>query len=959
AGESPRLNAPAFSQVPAGYAGRRETGGEDADGLLGYDLSDFKPAGPVRYDWTDTVGPGERNDRLYKIVRMRLDNADGPIPRIFDEAEKWRARHDVCPEDPFTPKAARDTVQSAIDGALRDGRPGALYLAGKVTRKEYEAARGKAPERKLPSQADWLALFGGGDPEPAGIHRDLGRAALSTLARAGRGLSRFLEEHGEKLPAALNGMRECAGRGAARRLFVPPQAKAGLAALGFAAEALSAPGAIGNAAKSFAAMAEGAEAGAADPDYCSRTGARISFGMALADYAGTGITPDDYAAEGFRIPEGREDKSLVPLAGGATPIGEMLRENAAERARLLIMRARDRLSVCPQDREQARLTCSGAGKIPSRNRFWLDPPRGDEVPAEALGRALTRMLDAGATRYDLSAFAAVFAFRQGYALTPDEIRQIEDEAYGYQARAWPLPAIERGRPGIGVDGRSARSGDMERSYHHITADEADSEYTYGHDLVNPPGKTEWLFGYRDTGQMFLPRGIHAEFSGEGGVGKGHFLTQLLFSAAGGMPFLDFKAEEPMRVYYLSSEDRVSQIYERGTLHLRGWPPEARKRAAANFIRNVVPSSAVFYEVGPDSRARILSVDYHAFAEFVTREEPWLVVVDPLTKFLNVDANDNTAVAMGTGALDSLAKAAGAVIITLDHVRKTNGKLLDLPQGKGEERWATLWSRMSGQLKLDEILGAGQKADSPRFVAMMRGYAAGAIPCAFDLPEGAFPGDGSRAAVRVVKNSLGPIPDWTLFLKKGEGGNLSDASEEFWLKGLKEAAGNPDFPGWLLRRAEDEAARHGYSLVKGDGIAMITKGGKAVYQCTPAKAKPGRNGREMPLDSGRGEADREAAVQANARKIRELILRRFSPDGSPKPEWTDDDGNPKEEAYVTWALRAECDGKDLPFSLREAEKARAWGIKTKLFSAEKKPKGNGKVLLPVLAEGEEGDVPGDD
>jgi len=170
-------------------------------------------------------------------------------------------------------------------------------------------------------------------------------------------------------------------------------------------------------------------------------------------------------------------------------------------------------------------------------------------------------------------------------------------------------------------------------------------------LTAAPAKKAMLLEYYNNQgiqQGYMPKGIVAMLVGAGGVGKTHLLTQLALSLATGLPWLSTftpTAQGKMGNVFLglgeNRYDDIHRILYKSSKYLRDMPEnvleEASKRIAAYSFCG---QQAAFLEKGKPSR---YFREFKMRLEELAPKEGWsLIILDPISRLLGADAEDDNA-----------------------------------------------------------------------------------------------------------------------------------------------------------------------------------------------------------------------------------------------------------------------------------------------------------------------------
>ena len=189
-------------------------------------------------------------------------------------------------------------------------------------------------------------------------------------------------------------------------------------------------------------------------------------------------------------------------------------------------------------------------------------------------------------------------------------------------------------------------------------------------LTNPP-KKPMLLEYLDKNGIptgFLPKGIVAMLVGAGGIGKTHFLAQLVIAVASGTPWLDIftttshcGTEKKGNVFFGLGENQYDDIHRvlyKASKHLRNTTPDllendpledtSKRIAAFSFCGQ----QAAFIDQKKPSRY------FHEFKMRLMDATPkggWdLIILDPVSRLMGADAEtDNAAATQFIALLEEL------------------------------------------------------------------------------------------------------------------------------------------------------------------------------------------------------------------------------------------------------------------------------------------------------------------
>jgi hypothetical protein len=134
-----------------------------------------------------------------------------------------------------------------------------------------------------------------------------------------------------------------------------------------------------------------------------------------------------------------------------------------------------------------------------------------------------------------------------------------------------------------------------------------------------------------------------------------------------------------------------------------------------------------------------------------------VVLDTLSRFLNIDENDNPAMTAACGMLEEVIEELSCNIIMLHHVNKSAGEVVNND------------TEMYRALSQSAIRGASSLAGAARFAIVFAPLSKGFASSLFGEEAKDKP-SGSYLAIRAPMKNIGP-PEPPLFFVRGDGGLL--------------------------------------------------------------------------------------------------------------------------------------------------------------------------------------------
>lgn len=268
--------------------------------------------------------------------------------------------------------------------------------------------------------------------------------------------------------------------------------------------------------------------------------------------------------------------------------------------------------------------------------------------------------------------------------------------------------------------------------------------------VVPPAR-RWLL--RDC----LPCGKVAAIIAPGGTGKSIFSLQLAVSVACGLPLAGvWHVEQPGPVLGLFAEDDEEEIHRR--LHsivtqLRSegmMTPEVESRLKENlFVRSMVADNNLMTSALPNGH--VVQLPYVQRLVATVRQAPAarLVIVDPASRFRGGQENSAEDATRFVEALEFLSKTTGATVVVLHHANK--GSMQGGEQSQSASRGSSAFSDgVRWQMNLSPL--TEKEAKTLGIIEERRSH---------------------YLSATVTKNNYAP-PQATVFLKRGDGGCLSNA-----------------------------------------------------------------------------------------------------------------------------------------------------------------------------------------
>lgn len=165
---------------------------------------------------------------------------------------------------------------------------------------------------------------------------------------------------------------------------------------------------------------------------------------------------------------------------------------------------------------------------------------------------------------------------------------------------------------------------------------------------------------------------------DGGVGKTQALAQLAFSVATGAPWLNtFAVTKPGRVLWAFAEDDVDELRRRvfATLKHVARDDPRRHRSCADALEGAI---TLISTSGEEARFLSPKADaptgfFHDFEHTVQELAPALVIIDPGSRFMGHDENDNAAANRWVALVERLTRAkeghAAPVVMLAMHTHK--------------------------------------------------------------------------------------------------------------------------------------------------------------------------------------------------------------------------------------------------------------------------------------------------
>lgn len=272
---------------------------------------------------------------------------------------------------------------------------------------------------------------------------------------------------------------------------------------------------------------------------------------------------------------------------------------------------------------------------------------------------------------------------------------------------------------------------------------------------------------------FLKRELGV-IAGPPGCGKGTFSLQMAAFIAAGLPVFGWwGVPEPTRVLYISAEDSQAVIHHRLYDALQNLPSDKQYDAATRIV--AIPVRGRVNLCQGDSRTGFSLTETLAdLKKIISEFKPGLVILDTLSRFLNIGENDNAGMTAGCGIVEEIIEKYGCNVIMLHHV------------GKGVGDCVESETELIAALSQNAIRGASSIAGAVRFAIVL-------APLGKKL-AGSFFGDeaknkpaGSYVCARAAKKNNG-APEPFLHLARGKGGMLERIERIDAEKAIGEAAG---------------------------------------------------------------------------------------------------------------------------------------------------------------------------
>jgi hypothetical protein len=196
-----------------------------------------------------------------------------------------------------------------------------------------------------------------------------------------------------------------------------------------------------------------------------------------------------------------------------------------------------------------------------------------------------------------------------------------------------------------------------------------------HWLEEPPPAREWIL-HGSNGKPLLERGIVALFVAPGGRGKTMALCDLAISVATGTAWLGaIEVVAPQRVLLLLAEETTAEVRRRlyNTAHGRGLTQAQRALAAEQVVGiGGRGRSSVLAHVAADGSVSTTPA-YEALRRELSRGEPTLVILDPLSRIAPNAESDNASATLAVTLVESLALASRSSVIVAHHTSKSSRK----------------------------------------------------------------------------------------------------------------------------------------------------------------------------------------------------------------------------------------------------------------------------------------------
>ncbi len=195
-------------------------------------------------------------------------------------------------------------------------------------------------------------------------------------------------------------------------------------------------------------------------------------------------------------------------------------------------------------------------------------------------------------------------------------------------------------------------------------------------LTSPPPETDWLF------PNIIARGTVSGIGGYGGVGKSYFLLQLAISCAMGRTlFPSLPTTAPIRAMVILAEDSRNITLSRCWHILRHCNVTAEElelleknlRLHAGEAEPLVTRTDDGIDI--TDRYRWMQQDMGLF-------EPDLLILDPKSRFADIDENDNTAATQFVKCIEDLARPHNTTVLISHHFAKGKGQEFSAASSRG-------------------------------------------------------------------------------------------------------------------------------------------------------------------------------------------------------------------------------------------------------------------------------------
>ena len=287
---------------------------------------------------------------------------------------------------------------------------------------------------------------------------------------------------------------------------------------------------------------------------------------------------------------------------------------------------------------------------------------------------------------------------------------------------------------------------------------------------------------------WLPRGTVALLASPGGTGKSTLVMQLVLSVASGVRWLDqFDVPQAGRVCVWSGEDDEEDMHRRAhavAYELRTGGQRGLAALPEGWEDNVFRAAVNGEDGRFVDRASDALVETEFFASVLSQVEelqPALVVLDPASRFMGTDENDNAQATRWITLAEKLKNTASRpTVLVLVHTGK--GKDLDSQEA---------------------IRGASAMVDGARWAATLSRRTRDGE--AFDILQ-----------LRRVKNNRCPPDEGAVLLERDEFGAVKYASlaaETWFAKRLSDLTGAKT----AAAREADEATERALSRAKAEGV----------------------------------------------------------------------------------------------------------------------------------------------